>query len=405
MASKKVLVLNAGSSSLKFKLFDNAKSQLIASVSGLIERIGDTSNSQLVGNILTGDNQGKATHKEAIKDHTSALDVAMNYLQDSYSKSVRQQVHAIGHRVVHGKDTGEAKLVTPDIEKLIQDAAALAPLHNPANLQGIMAAKSIFPGQPQAVFDTAFHQSMPAHAYMYALPYELYEKNAVRKYGFHGTSYLYLLRQASKMLNKPENELNLIACHIGAGASMCAIEKGRCIDTSMGLTPLEGLVMGTRCGDLDPAVVLYIQNATGRGPKEMDKLFNKESGLLGLAGKSDIRAILEESAKGSDRANLAMNVFVHRIRKYLGAYMVHLKGKVDAIVMSAGVGENSPPVRKLLLADLQSFGVSIDESKNRQHTGRPGEIQAEGSLVKVLVIPTDEELSIAQQTLDVIKAQ
>ncbi|DBA99105.1 TPA: activator of C kinase protein 1 [Trebouxia sp. C0004] len=266
MASKKVLVLNAGSSSLKFKLFDEAKSKLVASVSGLIERIGDTSNSQLVGNILSGDNKGKSTHKEGIRDHTAALDVAMNYLQDSYSKSVREQVHAIGHRVVHGKDVGKAMLVTAEIEKLIKDAADLAPLHNPANMEGISAAKSIFPGQPQvAVFDTAFHQSMSPHAYMYALPYELYEQNAVRKYGFHGTSYLYLVRQASKMLNKSENELNIIACHIGAGASMCAIEKGKCIDTSMGLTPLEGLVMGTRCGDLDPAVVLYIQNATGRG--------------------------------------------------------------------------------------------------------------------------------------------
>ncbi|KAL0054503.1 hypothetical protein WJX82_009852 [Trebouxia sp. C0006] len=406
MASKKVLVLNAGSSSLKFKLFDEAKNKLVASVSGLIERIGDTSNSQLVGNILSGDNKGKSTHKEDIKDHTAALDVAMNYLQDSYSKSVRDQVHAIGHRVVHGKDVGKAMLVTAEIEKLIKDAADLAPLHNPANMQGISAAKSIFPGQPQvAVFDTAFHQSMSPHAYMYALPYELYEQNAVRKYGFHGTSYLYLVRQASKMLNKPENELNIIACHIGAGASMCAIENGKCIDTSMGLTPLEGLVMGTRCGDLDPAVVLYIQNATGRGPKEMDKLFNKESGLLGMAGKSDVSVILEESAQGNERANLAMNVYVHRIRKYIGAYMVHLKGKVDAIVMSAGVGENSPPVRKLLLADLENFGVSIDESKNEQHIGKPGEIQTDDSHVKVLVIPTDEELSIAQQTLEVIRAQ
>ncbi|DBB14179.1 TPA: activator of C kinase protein 1 [Trebouxia sp. C0006] len=383
MASKKVLVLNAGSSSLKFKLFDEAKNKLVASVSGLIERIGDTSNSQLVGNILSGDNKGKSTHKEDIKDHTAALDVAMNYLQDSYSKSVRDQVHAIGHRVVHGKDVGKAMLVTAEIEKLIKDAADLAPLHNPANMQGISAAKSIFPGQPQvAVFDTAFHQSMSPHAYMYALPYELYEQNAVRKYGFHGTSYLYLVRQASKMLNKPENELNIIACHIGAGASMCAIENGKCIDTSMGLTPLEGLVMGTRCGDLDPAVVLYIQNATGRGPKEMDKLFNKESGLLGMAGKSDVSVILEESAQGNERANLAMNVYVHRIRKYIGAYMVHLKGKVDAIVMSAGVGENSPPVRKLLLADLENFGVSIDESKNEQHIGKPGEIQTDDSHVK-----------------------
>ncbi|DBA68922.1 hypothetical protein WJX79_007881 [Trebouxia sp. C0005] len=406
MASKKVLVLNAGSSSLKFKLFDEAKSKLVASVSGLIERIGDTANSQLVGNILSGDNKGKSTHKEGIKDHTAALDVAMNYLQDSYSKSVREQVHAIGHRVVHGKDVGKAMLVTAEIEKLIKDAADLAPLHNPANMQGISAAKSIFPGQPQvAVFDTAFHQSMSPHAYMYALPYELYEQNAVRKYGFHGTSYLYLVRQASKMLNKPENELNIIACHIGAGASMCAIEKGKCIDTSMGLTPLEGLVMGTRCGDLDPAVVLYIQTATGRGLKEMDKLFNKESGLLGMAGKSDVRAILDEAAQGNERAILAMNVYVHRIRKYIGAYMVHLKGKVDAIVMSAGVGENSPAVRKLLLADLENFGVSVDESKNKQHIGKPGEIQTDDSRVKVLVIPTDEELSIAQQTLEVIRAQ
>lgn len=406
MASKKVLVLNAGSSSLKFKLFDEAKSKLVASVSGLIERIGDTANSQLVGNILTGDSKGKSTHKEGIKDHTAALDVAMNFLQNSYSKSIREQVQAIGHRVVHGKNVGKAMLVTPDIEKLIKDAADLAPLHNPANLQGITAATSIFPGQPQvAVFDTAFHQSMLPHAYMYALPYELYEKNAVRKYGFHGTSYLYLVRQASKMLNKPESEVNIIACHIGAGASMCAIEKGKCIDTSMGLTPLEGLVMGTRCGDLDPAVMLYIQNATGRGPKEMDKLVNKESGLLGLAGINDIRAILEASAQGNERANLAMNVFVHRIRKYLGAYMVHLKGKVDAIVMSAGVGENSPAVRSLLLEGLESFGVTVDESRNKEHIGKSGEIQTDDSPVKVLVIPTDEELSIAQQTIEVIRSQ
>jgi acetate kinase len=403
MASKSVLVLNAGSSSLKFKLFQQAGAGLSAVVSGLVERIGDTSNSQLKTNILDGPNKGSASVKEPVSDHVQALDLAASYLSESYSSSLRDQVKAVGHRVVHGKHIAEPALITKDVQRVIEEAADLAPLHNPANLQGITAATKLFPDCPQAaVFDTAFHQSMPPHAYMYALPYKMYQEKGVRKYGFHGTSYRYITEKAAKMLGKPQDQVNIIACHIGAGASMCAIRNGKCVDTTMGLTPLEGLVMGIRSGDLDPAVVLYLQNSYGYSTSEMDKLLNKQSGLLGLCGQADLRSVLQQAEQGDERAQLALHVFVHRVRKYIGSYLVHLHGKVDAIVFSAGVGENSPPARKLFCADLEKFGITLDQSKNEQHIGKAGEIQADGASIKVLVIPTDEELSIAQQTLEIV---
>ncbi|BDA41442.1 Acetate kinase [Coccomyxa sp. Obi] len=282
----------------------------------------------------------------------------------------------MGHRVVHGKHISEPVLVDEEVMQV-------------------------------AVFDTAFHQSMPAPAYMYALPYNYFEELHVRKYGFHGTSVKYLVGQASKMLKKEASELNLIVAHLGAGASVTAVKKGKSVDTSMGLTPLEGsvteLVMGTRSGDMDPAVLLYLMDKCGLGTQEADAILNKKSGFLGICGKADVRAVLEEADAGNERAKLALEVYLHRLRRYLGAYLVHLEGHVDAIIFSAGMGENSALLRGRALEGLQKFGIGVDPLQNDATVGgKQGEIQSSESEVKVLVIPTDEELSIAQQTLEVL---
>ncbi|GBF90589.1 acetate kinase [Raphidocelis subcapitata] len=400
----RLLVINAGSSSLKFKLF--AAAPLVAGLGGLIERIGDAANSTLSAKLRLPDGSTqKWEDKTPITNHTTALEKLMRFLGDNVSSSIEQEVAAVGHRIVHGLDIAKAVLLDDAVIKKIEKAAALAPLHNPPGLAGIAAAQKVFgPAVPHvAVFDTAFHQTLPPHAYMYALPMEYYKQHSIRRYGFHGTSHKYLAETAAAMMGRPLGQLNAITCHLGAGSSVTAVERGRSVDTSMGLTPLEGLVMGTRCGDLDPAVPLHIMRTTGVGAAEMDAILNKRSGLLGLCGNNDLRNVIERRAKGDPEAALAMDVFIYRVRKYVGAYTTALNGHVDAIVFSAGIGENSPLVRALVCGELQRLGVIIDAEANAEMVGgRQGFISKPESRVKVLVVPTDEELSIAQQTVGVV---
>ncbi|KAF6258057.1 acetate kinase [Scenedesmus sp. NREL 46B-D3] len=395
----KILVLNAGSSSLKFKLFSLAPA-LVAGVGGVIDRIGDTINSNLVAK---GDGQ-KWTNKVPIKDHVSAMECIMAFLSDKESKSIHNEVQAVGHRIVHGLDIHQAALLDAAAISKLQQAATLAPLHNPPGLQGLSAAMKVFKGVPQVgVFDTAFHQTMPAKAYMYGIPYDYFTQHKIRRYGFHGTSHKYLAETAASMLGKSPQQINAITCHLGNGSSIAAVKNGVSVDTSMGLTPLEGLVMGTRSGDMDPAVPLHLMSTLGLSAKEMDAILNKKSGLLGVCGHSDLRAVLESKAAGDERAALALDMFVYRVRKYIGAYSAALSGRVDSLVFSAGIGENSSVARALICEDMQAMGIAIDDGKNKAAVGGvQADISAPDSRMRVLVVPTDEELSIAQQTLDLV---
>lgn len=395
----KILVLNAGSSSLKFKLFSLAPG-LVAGVGGMIDRIGDTVNSNLVAK---GNGQ-KWTEKVPIKDHVAAMECIMGFLSDKESSSIHKEVQAVGHRIVHGLDIHQAALLDDAAIAKLHQAATLAPLHNPPGLQGLSAAMNVFQGVPQVgVFDTAFHQTMPPKAYMYGIPYDYYTQHKIRRYGFHGTSHKYLVETAASMLGKRPQQTNAITCHLGNGSSIAAVKNGISVDTTMGLTPLEGLVMGTRSGDMDPAVPLHLMNTLGLSAKEMDTILNKKSGLLGVCGHNDLRAIIDSKAAGDERAALALDMFVYRVRKYIGAYSAALSGRVDALVFSAGIGENSSIIRGLICEDMQAMGVSIDDSKNKATVGgAQGDISAPDSRMRVLVVPTDEELSIAQQTLDVV---
>jgi acetate kinase len=411
--SNKLLVLNSGSSSLKFKLYQVASGGGLSSIaSGLCERIGDISKSSIKATVTDGTSNSNPPHptvsRTPFPDHTTALKVVSDYLKDRFDAEFTSDVRAVGHRVVHGLTISKSVLINDQVRKTIEDASSLAPIHNPPNLQGIAAATKIFPAAAQvAVFDTAFHQTMTPDAFMYALPYDLYTDRHVRRYGFHGTSYKYLTERTAVALNKHPSEVNAILCHLGAGSSMCAVQGGLSVDTTMGMTPLEGLVMGSRCGDVDPALPLWLQNAAGMTADEVDTLLNKKSGFLGLAGNVDLRSVMENAHHGDEKADLAVSVFIRRVRKYLGAYWMHLNGDVDAIVFSAGIGENSPELRKRICGGMRWAGVDIDESKNEKAIGSTDtvEIQSEVSKVKVLVIPTDEELSIAEQTLEVVKAQ
>lgn len=402
----KLLVINAGSSSLKFKVFNQTTKGLVAGMGGVVERIGDEANSALLakGPLASGETKKFEIPAKA-KDHVKAMETVMGFLADNVSKSIKNEVTAVGHRVVHGLTLNHPTLLCPESIETIRKAVVLAPLHNPAHLQGITASQEVFgPKVPQvAVFDTAFHQTMPPHAYMYGLPYEMYEKHAIRRYGFHGTSHGYLAKQAASMMNKPLEKLNAITCHLGNGSSMAAIKNGLCVDTSMGLTPLEGLMMGTRCGDLDPAVVLHLQNQLKLNTKDTDTLMNKKSGLLGIAGNNDLRSVIKLRDEGNAKGKLALDMFVYRVRKYIGAYTAALDGNVDTVIFSAGIGENSSIVRGLVCDNLKGMGIEVDAAKNQAAVGgKGGDISTAGSKVRVLVVPTDEELAIAQQTLQVV---
>lgn len=365
-----IFVVNSGSSSIKYQLIDVEAGTI--EVHGLIDRIGEAGQ---------------------VADHTAAMAVVLDEIEG-------HAVAAVGHRVVHGGSLfASATLITAEVEQAIEDLSALAPLHNPANLLGIRAARAVLTDVPHvAVFDTAFHQSMPAEAYTYAIPVQLAEEHGVRRYGFHGTSHKYVSERAAVFLERDLAELRIIVLHLGNGASMTAIAGGRSIDTSMGLTPLQGLVMGTRSGDIDPAVLAHLNREAGLGIDELDDLLNKQSGLLGLTGTGDMRDVEQAAAKGDPAAVLALAVWRHRIRHYIGAYAAQLGG-VDVIVFTAGIGENSALLRRTALAGLEFLGIEVDAEANALDSRAERRISPWGAGVEVLVIPTNEELEIARQTL------
>jgi acetate kinase len=395
----KVFVLNCGSSSVKYQLFNMEDESVMAK--GLVERIG--SDDAILTHTPTGRSSVKRT--SSILDHTTAIGQVLEMLVHPEHGVIKDisDIRAVGHRVLHGGPTfTESVLINSQVKKAIRDCIPLGPLHNPANLMGILAAESNIPGVPQvAVFDTAFHQTMPKHAFLYPLPYILYERHKVRRYGFHGTSHRYISRRTAELLKRPSEGLKIISCHLGNGASIAAVRDEKCMDTSMGLTPLEGLMMGTRSGDIDPAVVFYVMKHENLTIGEMDSLLNKHSGLLGVSGISgDMREIEAGVKNGNERAKVAFDIYEYRIRKYIGAYSVALDG-VDAIVFTAGIGENSPFLRQRVCEGLGFLGVTIDAEKNNSR-GKEVDITGEGSKVKVLVIPTNEELVIARDTLEIV---
>jgi len=398
----KVLVLNSGSSSIKYQLFDMRERTLLAK--GAAERIGESGSRLVHGR---RDSTG-ALHEEVtdceLRDHAAALDRIMSLLDEGGVAEDGSDLVGIGHRVVHGgEEFRDPCVIDERVIVAIRKLSPLAPLHNPANLLCIEVAMARRPDVPQvAVFDTAFHQSIPPHAYRYAVPEYWYESHGVRRYGFHGTSHSYVAKQAALQLGRPLSRLNLIVLHLGNGASATAIENGKSVDTSMGLTPLEGLVMGTRAGDIDPGALIYLARQRGLSVDEINADLNGASGLEGLCGVSDLRDVLQREAAGDPRARLALDVYVYRIRKYIGAYTAAL-GRVDAIVFTAGVGENSPDIRERACEGLGALGVELDQSRNRADAKGSRAIQREGASVAVLVVPTDEELEIAEQTLRCIQ--
>ncbi len=398
----KILVINSGSSSIKYKLFDTETHELMCA--GLVERIG-LAGSRVKHEIQDDGGVQTIVRETPAPNHETGLRLVASLLVEPGIAVIEDpaEIAAVGHRVVHGGERFSQTVVIDDeVIDVIRQLIPYAPLHNPANLEGILVARRIFAQAAQvAVFDTAFHQTMPARAYRYALPNDLYEKHGVRVYGFHGTSHLYVSKEAAAWLGKPLAETTLITAHLGNGASMAAVKNGRSVDTTMGFTPLPGLMMGTRSGDLDPAIIFYLANNLGMSLAEIDKLLNKQSGLLGVAGNSDVRDVVEKMEAGDENARLALEMYAYRIKKYIGAYMAAL-GPVDALVFTAGVGENSPLVRQMSCSGLAHLGVVLDEKKNNARAKDVMPIHAENSRVKILVIPTNEELEIARQTLDAL---
>ena len=366
----KLLVLNCGSSSLKFQLFLKADLSVLAS--GLIEKIGDTKSGAGLSFYDSSGLRKTRKRNHPVADHREAIGVMTKMLRESGALVDTDELAAVGHRIVHGGESFHQPVLIDDkVISAIEELIPLAPLHNPANLMGIRVTREHVAHTPQvAVFDTAFHQSIPEHAYLYALPHNLYEKQKVRRYGFHGTSHSYVARQAALHLQKPIEELNIITLHLGNGASAAAIKGGQCIDTSMGLTPLEGLVMGTRSGDLDPAILFYLNRETGMNIDALDALLNKESGLKGICGENDMRTISKAAEQGDRLAKLALSIFCYRLKKYIGAYMAALGG-VDCIVFTGGIGENSAIVRRMSCQDMERLGLIIDGEKNSTRQGSP----------------------------------
>ncbi|MCP4341923.1 MAG: acetate kinase [Desulfobulbaceae bacterium] len=394
----KILVINSGSSSIKFQLLDMADETVLAT--GLVERIGEIEG--LIKCTLRPDGEDELVVKNraAVPDHNSGMRKVVELLSAPQQGVIadRSDIDAIGHRVVHGGESfHKPTLITADVLAAIEKNIPLAPLHNPANLDGIRVAQEMFAGVPQvAVFDTAFHQTIPAHAYHYALPYELYEQQRVRRYGFHGTSHKFVANECAALMGKPLEELNLISIHLGNGCSMTAIKNGESIDTTLGLTPLEGLVMGTRSGDVDPAIHAYLARNCNMDIDAIDEMLNKESGLKGLCGMNDMRDIHDAIANGNKRAKLALDVQTYRNKKYVGAFMAVL-GRVDAIIFTAGIGENDEFVREMTLRGLESFGITMDLEVNNQRIKKPTLLSTKESRVQIWGIPTNEELAIARE--------
>ncbi len=395
-----LLVINSGSSSIKYQLFAGNGLETIAS--GTLERIGERQ-SLFHNHCFSGAEHAESRQRLVVADHHAGLSVIAAQLETSGALNSFSALDAIGHRVVHGGERfSKASLIDDSVLEGIRDVIPLAPLHNPANLLGIEVAMQLAPDVPQvAVFDTAFHQTMPDHASRYALPAELYTHHQVRRYGFHGTSHAWVARQAAGFLGRPLEALNLITLHLGNGASAAAIAKGRCMDTSMGMTPLEGLMMGTRCGDLDPAIPFYLGRATGKDNDAIESLLNRESGLKGVCGVNDMREVLRLVDDGDEAARLALDMYCYRIRKYVGAYLAAL-GRVDAVVFTGGVGENAARVRLQCCQELDSLGILVDEERNEKGNGTFAFSQ-NGSPVSLLAIPTDEEREIARQTVECLR--
>ncbi|MBQ7986074.1 MAG: acetate kinase [Clostridia bacterium] len=397
----KVLVINAGSSSLKYQLIDMDTHGVVAK--GLCERIG------IDGSKLTHKNtaqKSETVFEKPMKDHSDAIAMVIDALVSPECGVIKSmdEIGAVGHRVVHGAETFADSCVIDDkVMDALRACVPLAPLHNPANIIGIEACAKLMPNTKQVgVFDTAFHQTMPEEAYMYALPYEMYKEHRIRKYGFHGTSHKFVSQEAAKFLGKPAEELKIITCHLGNGSSVSAVKNGKCVDTSMGFTPLDGVVMGTRCGSIDPAVVTYLVNNCDMTAAEVDSLMNKKSGVFGVSGvSSDFRDLSAAADEGNKRAELALKMFAYSVKKLIGAYAAAMGG-VDAVVFTGGIGENDGANRKAITEGLEFMGISIDDAKNKIR-GEVADISKDGATAKVLVIPTNEELMIALDTERLLK--
>jgi acetate kinase len=400
----KILVINTGSSSIKYELFDVEHRKILAG--GLAEKIGEESGILTHRRTLPNGESVEEVHEGVIADHREGLNRIVALLVDPEHGVIadKTEVSAVGHRVVHGGEAFSSTVIIDEkVIAAIREYVPLAPLHNPANLTGIEVAGSIFPDAPQvAVFDTAFHQTIPSHAFLYAIPHEMYERHKVRRYGFHGTSHAYVSEQAAEYLGRPLAELNLITIHIGNGASMAAIKNGKSVDTTMGMTPLAGLVMGTRSGDVDPALPFFLANHLGMSLKEIDMILNKESGLKGMCGTNDMREVIEKKDAGEERARIALDIYTYRIKKFIGAYFAVL-GSLDCVIFTAGIGENAPYIRELSCRGLNKLGIEIDLERNNKTGNGIREISSPGSIVKVLVIPTNEELKIARETKKAIE--
>ncbi|MHB8102759.1 MAG: acetate kinase [Methanosarcina sp.] len=399
----KVLVINAGSSSLKYQLIDMTTESVLAT--GLVERV--TFNDGIITMKRFDGKKYTAEHQD-YPNHKVALHAAIDTLLDPEYGVIKSlsEINAVGHRVVHGGEKfTRSVLIDDDVEKAIRGTFELAPLHNPPNMMGIEASLEVMPDIPNvAVFDTTFHTTIPKYAYIYALPYSMYEKYGIRKYGFHGTSHLYVSRRAAAMLGKPIEETKIITCHMGNGSSIAAVKGGKSVETTMGFTPLEGVAMGTRCGSIDPAVVPFMMEKENLSTREVDTLMNKKSGVLGISGVSnDFREIDEAASQGNERAELALEVFSYKVKKVIGEYSAVLDYP-DAIVFTAGIGENSASIRNRILSGLENFGITIDQEKNKIR-GQEIDIATPDSKIRILVIPTNEELTIARDTLQICETE
>lgn len=400
----KILVINSGSSSIKYRLFNMSTRAVLAS--GLLEQIGEAE-SRLTHRTRAAQEEWETIVKTVrIADHREGFRIIGAVLGESGAVRNTSELDGIGHRVVHGgEEFQRPTLIDEKVIDTIRDLILLAPLHNPANLLGIEVTMQQAAGVPQvAVFDTAFHHAMPEYAYRYAIPGDLYRAHQVRRYGFHGSSHSYVARQAAKFLARPLSGLNIITLHLGNGASMTAVEGGISIDTSMGMTPLEGLIMGTRCGDIDPAIIFYLKRKTDLTGDEVESILNKQSGLKGICGYNDMRKIGELAETGHAEAQLAIEMYCYRIKKYIGAYSAVL-GRLDALLFTGGIGENAGFIRSRVCEGLSNLGIEVDAAKNRMHSEKAFEIHAADSSVKVLVVPTDEELEIAEQTVACMAAR
>ncbi len=399
----KILVINAGSSSLKYQLFDMEKEEVLAK--GICEQIG--TNSTFTHKVPADDSKVIKDKAIDMPDHATAIQVVIEALTSEANGVIKSmdEIDAVGHRVLHGAEKFSGSvLVTEEVEAIIDECSEWGPLHNPANLTGIRACKKIMKDVPQvAVFDTGFHRTMPDYAYMYALPYEYYEKYGIRRYGFHGTSHRFVSKKTIELLGNPEHS-KIVTCHLGNGSSISAVVDGKCFDTTMGTTPLEGIMMGTRCGSIDPAIVPIIMKKEGLTPDEMDTVMNKKSGMLGICGTSDNRTIEARAKDGDERAKLVESMLCHQLTKYIGSFAAAMGG-VDAIVFTGGIGENNPQYRDRVCDKLKFMGVDIDYDVNNQmRRGPEGEISTPDSKVKVFVVCTNEELMIAQDTEEIVSA-